>query len=48
MQVRIAEEEGFDLLVLGSRGLGAFKGMLLGSVSSKVVNRVHTTATVVK
>lgn len=30
--------KGYDLLVLGSRGMGAMEGFLLGSVSSKVVH----------
>jgi nucleotide-binding universal stress UspA family protein len=29
---------GYDLIVLGSRGLGAMEGFLLGSVTSKVVH----------
>jgi nucleotide-binding universal stress UspA family protein len=34
--VRSAREG--DLLVVGSRGLGGFKGLLLGSVSQQVVH----------
>ena len=30
--------KGYDLLVLGNRGMGAMEGFLLGSVSSKVVH----------
>src|SRR5438128_2600336 len=33
--VLVAEAEGADLLVVGSRGLGGFKGLLLGSISQQ-------------
>jgi nucleotide-binding universal stress UspA family protein len=33
--VLVAEAQGADLLVVGSRGLGGFKGLLLGSVSQQ-------------
>jgi len=39
--VRIAEEEDFDYLVLGTKGRGAFKRFLLGSVAEKVVRNAH-------
>lgn len=35
-----AEAGAYDLIIMGSRGLGAFSKTLLGSVSSKVLN--HT------
>lgn len=37
-----------DQLVLGSRGLRAFKGLIFGSVSEKVVKRMQCPVTVVK
>ena len=33
---KIAEEEGFDLIVIGSRGLSGIKSFFLGGVSDKV------------
>ncbi|MHB0867521.1 MAG: universal stress protein [Thermoleophilia bacterium] len=46
--VEIAQREGADLIVLGSRGLSEFRGMLLGSVSSKVVQHAVCPVLVVK
>ena len=37
-----------DHLILGSRGLNAFKGLIFGSVSEKVVKRMSCPVTVVK
>ena len=33
-----SKQEKFDLLIMGSRGLGKFKELILGSVSSKIVH----------
>lgn len=38
--VKIAEEEGFDMIVLGNRGFGGLKKLLLGSVSNAVVQEI--------
>jgi nucleotide-binding universal stress UspA family protein len=44
---RAAEECGADMIVVGGRGLGAFKGWLLGSVSTAVVREAHCPVLVV-
>jgi len=42
---KIAEEGGYDMVIVGSRGLGALSRALQGSVSEHVAT--HATATVV-
>ncbi|SFH24910.1 Nucleotide-binding universal stress protein, UspA family [Desulfotomaculum arcticum] len=46
--VAYAGEHNIDLIVMGTRGLGNVKGMLLGSVSNKVIHLAHCPVTVVK
>ncbi|MEW5953449.1 MAG: universal stress protein [Bacillota bacterium] len=43
-----ANKNGFDKIIMGSRGLGSFKGMLLGSVSHKVLNLAKVPVTIIK
>ncbi len=46
--VAMAKSEGVDMLFLGSRGLGEVTGLLLGSVSHKVMNLAPCTCVTVK
>lgn len=43
-----AEENEYDLIVIGSRGLGAFTRTILGSVSNKVLNHANTNVLTIK
>lgn len=46
--VALAESEGADMVFLGSRGFGDAKGLLLGSVSHKVMHLAPCTCVAVK
>lgn len=43
-----AQKHGMDLIVVGTRGLGGFKRLVLGSVASGVVHYAHCSVTVVR
>ena len=46
--LELAEKHNIDFIVMGSRGMGTVKRMLLGSVSNYVVNHAHCNVLVVK
>ena len=46
--VRTAMDEAFDLIIIGSRGMGGGKGWILGSVSSRVIEEAPCPVLVVK
>lgn len=46
--IRVAEDGDYDLVVMGSRGLGTFSRAILGSVSNKVLNHISKTVLIVK
>ncbi|MFZ5632771.1 MAG: universal stress protein [Bacillota bacterium] len=45
---REAKEGRFDLIVMGSRGLGEIKGYLMGSVSNRVVRHASSPVLIVR
>ncbi len=47
-EILVHTTEGADLLVVGSRGLGGFKGLVLGSVSEQVMHHAHVPTLVVR
>ena len=46
--IEVAKKGGFDLIIMGSRGLGNIEGLFLGSVSNGVINRSKTPVLIVK
>jgi len=46
--VELANNEGFDCVVVGSRGLGQIKEMLIGSVSRKIAKEADCPVLIVK
>jgi nucleotide-binding universal stress UspA family protein len=46
--LRLAEELGVGLIVMGSRGLGGIRRALMGSVSDSVVRHAHCPVLVVR
>lgn len=46
--VKHANENGYDAVFIGSRGLNSFQEMVLGSVSHKVAKRVQAPVIIVK
>lgn len=46
--VEYARNQKVDLIVMGTRGLGGMKKLMLGSVSSGVVSRAHCSVLIVR
>lgn len=46
--LEIAEQERVDLIVLGSRGLGGFTSLVLGSVCDSILHHAHCPVLVVR
>jgi nucleotide-binding universal stress UspA family protein len=46
--LRFAEKEGLDMIVMGHRGSGRFKEMVLGSISQKVLNQTKSSVLIIR
>ena len=46
--MRVAKEGGYDMIFVGSRGLGGIKRMLVGSVAFEVLQHAHCSVTLVR
>jgi len=46
--IELSQNNNYDLIIIGSRGLGVIKSMLVGSVSSYVVHHANCPVMVVK
>lgn len=46
--LRVANVRGSDLIIMGSRGLGSAKALLLGSISNKVLQEAECPVLIVK
>ncbi len=46
--IEIANTENYDLIITGSRGMSAFKELLVGSVTLKVIHHVNCPVMVVR
>jgi nucleotide-binding universal stress UspA family protein len=44
----VAEENGYDMIVMGSRGMGGARALLLGSVSTRVAAEASVPVLIVK
>jgi nucleotide-binding universal stress UspA family protein len=46
--LRLMDTDKYDLIVMGRRGIGGLKGLLIGSVSNKISNLANCTVVTVK
>ena len=46
--LEVAKSQNFSQVVMGGRGLSPFKGLLLGSVSERVLRSAHCAVTIVR
>ncbi len=46
--IDIAHRQGYNHIIMGSRGLSGFRELMLGSVSEKVLRRAHCAVTIIR